>query len=80
MVVPMRIVKPFKKRPRRRSAAGGAGDYVAELVRLCRGDRRKADRLIDEEMARSPGLTPAGAALALVTRIRHERDPHVSRL
>lgn len=80
MVTPMRIVNPFKKRARRRSGTGGAGDYVAELVRLCRGDRRKADRLIEEEMARSPGLTPAGAALALVTRIRHERDPHVSRL
>lgn len=76
----MRIVHPFKKRPRRRSGTGGPGDYLAELVRLCRGDRRKAERLIQEEMARSPGLTPAGAALALVTRIRHERDPHVSRL
>ena len=80
MVTPMRIVNPLKKRPRRRSGAGGAGDYEAELVRLCRGNRRQADRLIQEEMARSPGVTPAGAALALVTRIRHERDPHLSRL
>jgi hypothetical protein len=76
----MRIVNSLKKRLRRGSPTSGAGDYVAELVRLCRGDRRKADRLIQEEMVRSPGVTPAGAALALVTRIRHERDPRVSRL
>ncbi len=80
MVAPMRIVNPQKQRPRRRGTAGGAGDYEAELVRLCRGNRRKAERLIEEELARSPGLTPAGAALAVVTRIRHERDPRVSRL
>jgi hypothetical protein len=76
----MRIINPLKKRPRRRGTTGGAGDYEAELVRLCRGNRRKAERLIEEELARSPGLSPAGAALAIVTRIRTERDPHVSRL
>ena len=80
MVAPMRIVNSQKTRPRRRGTTGGAGDYEAELVRLCRGNRRKAERLIEEELARSPGLTPAGAALAVVTRMRHERDPHVSRL
>src|SRR5690606_13430409 len=76
----MRIVHSMKKRPRRRTSAGGPGDYFTELVRLCRGNRGKAERLIQEELARSPNLTPAGAALAVVTRIRHERDPHVSRL
>lgn len=80
MVARMRIVNPLKKAPRRRGTTGGAGDYEAELVRLCRGNRRKAERLIEEELARAPGLTRAGAALAVVTRIRHERDPHVSRL
>ena len=80
MVAPMRIVNPLRKRPRRLSTTGGAGDYEAELVRLCRGNRRKAERLIEEELARSPRLSRAGAALAVVTRIRHERDPHVSRL
>jgi hypothetical protein len=76
----MRIVNSLKKRPRRRGASGGAGDYEAELVRLCRGNRRRAERLIEEELARSPHLSPAGAALAVVTRIRHEQDPHISRL
>ncbi len=75
----MRIVNSQKKR-RRRGTAGGVGDYEAELVRLCRGNRRKAEQLIGEEVARPPSLTPAGAALVVVTRIRHELDPHVSRL
>ena len=52
------------------------GDYEAELVRLCKGNHREAERLIAEEMKRSPALSRQGAALALVTRIRHEREPH----
>lgn len=75
----MRLIRSFNSRPRRR-APSGPGDYEAELARLCRGNLRKVDRLIREELARSPGLTRAGAALALVTRIRHERNPTRSRL
>lgn len=51
------------------------GDYEAELVRLCKGDRREAERLLTEQLERSPGLSRQGAALAVVTRIRHERAP-----
>jgi hypothetical protein len=51
------------------------GDYEAELVRLCKGNRREAERLIAEEQKKSPDLSRQGAALALVTRIRHEREP-----
>jgi hypothetical protein len=51
------------------------GDYVAELIALCRGSRWKAYRLIRAEKRRRPGLSEAGAALAAVTRLRHERDP-----
>jgi glucose-6-phosphate dehydrogenase assembly protein OpcA len=51
------------------------GDYEAELIRLCRGNRREAERLILEEQQKSPELSRQGAALALVTRIRHEREP-----
>jgi hypothetical protein len=51
------------------------GDYEAALVRLCGGSRRQANRLIRAEMKRQPGVSRAGAALAAVTRIRHERDP-----
>ena len=65
------------RRPKQKKARKprNPGDYEAELVRLCRGNRREAERLIIEEQARSPTLSRQGAALALVTRIRHERSP-----
>jgi hypothetical protein len=62
----------LKKKPRK---SRSPGDYEAELVRLCKGNRREAERLIEEELQRSPALSRQGAALALVTRIRHERAP-----
>lgn len=55
------------------------GDYEAELVALC-GGRWRARRLIRDEMKRQPWLSRAGAALAVVTRLRHERDPYPSAL
>ena len=55
-------------------------DYEAELIRLCRGHRDKAERLIQEEMRRSPELSRVGAAMAAVTRIRHERGGYPSPL
>ncbi|HET8696866.1 MAG TPA: hypothetical protein VFO94_05245 [Gammaproteobacteria bacterium] len=64
----------------RRRSKEGPGDYEAELVRLCRGDRQRAEQLIRAELERSPELTRAGAALALVTRLRHQRNPVRSRL
>lgn len=65
------------RRPLRKKAnkSYSPGDYEAELVRLCKGNRREAERLLAEEMKRSPTLSRPGAALALVTRIRHEREP-----
>ena len=44
-------------------------------MRLCNGNRREAERLIAAELERSPTLSRQGAALAIVTRIRHERAP-----
>jgi hypothetical protein len=58
---------------RRRTIA--PGDYVAELIALCGGSRFRASPLIREEQRRQLGLSRAGAALAAVTRIRHEHDP-----
>jgi hypothetical protein len=57
----------------RRRAEHSPGDYESELVSLC-GGRRRADDLIGEEMAARPELSRVGAALALVTRMRHQRD------
>ena len=65
--------RPPKKKVRRPRSPG---DYEAELVRLCKGNRREADRLIAEELQRSPAMSRQGAALAVVTRIRHEREPY----
>lgn len=53
---------------------GDPGDYEAELIRLCRGNRDKAERCIQEEMKRSPDLSRVGAAMAAVTRLRYEKD------
>ena len=69
----MRAVSQKLNTPRK---APGPGDYEAELVRLCKGNRRKAERLILEQLERSPGMSRQGAALALVTRLRHERSPY----
>ncbi len=66
------------RRPRTKKAPKpwSPGDYEAELVRLLKGNQREAERLIAEEQKRSPSLSRQGAALALVTRIRHEREPY----
>lgn len=52
------------------------GDYEAELAALCGGSQRRANRLIRDEMKQKPGLSRAGAALAAVTRLRHEQYPY----
>lgn len=70
------LLRIAARKPRLRFGGDNPGDYEAELVRLCRGDRGEARRLIREERKRSPELSRAGAALAVVTRIRHERDPY----
>lgn len=63
---------PARKKKRE---ARSAGDYEAALVRLCKGNRKKAERLILEELDKSPGASRQGAALAIVTRLRHEKEP-----
>lgn len=65
---------PLKKRRVRKPRS--PGDYEAELVRLCNGNRQEAERLIAEQQERSPSMSRQGAAMAVVTRIRHERAPY----
>jgi glucose-6-phosphate dehydrogenase assembly protein OpcA len=69
--------RPAKKKVRKPRSPG---DYEAELVRLCKGNKREAERLILQEQTRQPSMSRQGAALALVTRIRHERAPYSRRL
>jgi hypothetical protein len=65
---------PAKKKRKARKTLS-PGDYEAELVRLCKGNRTEAERLILDELQRSPTLSRQGAALAVVTRLRHEHTP-----
>jgi hypothetical protein len=55
------------------------GDYENELVKLV-GSPRRADEMIRAELKRRPGFSRAGAALALVTRLRHRRDGYAKPL
>ncbi len=52
------------------------GDYEAELIRLCHGDKAVAMRLIEGERKRKPSFSRQGAAAAAVTRLRHDRNPN----
>jgi len=72
--VARRPPKQKVRKPRR------PGDYAAELVRLCKGNRARAEQLIADECEKSPGLSRQGAALAIVTRLRHELSPVKSML
>lgn len=49
------------------------GDYEAELLRLCYGDTGVASRLIKHELKRHPGFSRQAAAMAAVTRLKHDR-------
>ena len=49
-------------------------DHEAELIKLCHGDKAMADRLIQHEIERAPGMSRAGAALAAATRLRHDKQ------
>jgi hypothetical protein len=68
-LVARRPPKKKIRKPRR------PGDYEAELVRLCSGDRATAEKLIADECAKMPGTSRQGAALAIVTRLRHAEAP-----
>ncbi len=54
---------------------GGTGSTAAEdrLVDRCRGDRELAERLINRELTRRPGLSRAKASESAVDRWNHER-------
>lgn len=47
-------------------------DVESDLLRLCRGDRALADRLIQHELDRKPDLSRTGAALMALSRLRDD--------
>ncbi len=48
-------------------------DVEGDLRRLCHGDRRLADRLIQHELKRKPDLSRTGAALMALSRLREDK-------
>ena len=56
-----------------RNRATRPGDYVAELTRLCHGNRAQARRLTEYELKRHPGFSRQGAAMAAVERLVRDR-------
>ncbi|HEY8518526.1 MAG TPA: hypothetical protein VIN61_00480 [Gammaproteobacteria bacterium] len=76
MAIKLVARKIAKRKQRAARKARRPGDYEAELIRICKGNWREAERLILEEMERSPTMSRQGAALAVVTRIRHQRSPY----
>lgn len=64
--------RPAKKKIRKTRSPG---DYEAELVRLCKGNRKKAEALILEALEQSPTMSRQGAAMTIVTRLRHAMEP-----
>ena len=68
--------RPANKKKKKLRKARRPGDYEVELVRLCKGNRHEAERLLAEQLERAPEMSRQGAALAVVTRIRHERAPY----
>jgi hypothetical protein len=63
------LFKKLRRKPR------SPGDYEAELVRLCKGNRQLAEQLIAELQQKNEGMSRQGAALSLVTRLRHDKSP-----
>lgn len=51
---------------------GGARHVETQLLRICHGNEAQAERLIEGEMARAPGITRAEAASRAVARYRRD--------
>jgi hypothetical protein len=64
-----------RKKTREKRKTRNPGDYEAELVRLCKGNRKRAEALILEALEQAPTMSRQGAAMMVVTRLRHEVAP-----
>jgi hypothetical protein len=52
--------------------SGGKRSHFAELVSMCRGDRAQAQRLVDGQKGRHPGISDEEAARRAVVAWRRE--------
>jgi hypothetical protein len=55
-----------------RAAHGRGHGAETELRRICMGNQRQAERLIEGEMTRAPGLSRAEAAQRAIERYRRD--------
>ncbi|MFJ2989659.1 hypothetical protein ACIPF8_17475 [Collimonas sp. NPDC087041] len=67
-------VTPAGKSPRDRQAANS--ELTRRLKQACFGDRLKADRLIQYEKKRAPGITHAEAIQRALERLEIDRGRH----
>lgn len=51
---------------------GGAVRQEAQLLQICHGNEAQAERLIEGELARAPGISRAEAAARAVARYRRD--------
>ena len=64
-------------RRKRRSTGSGSGPHLGvnvdkDLLKACHGDRAMAERLINLELEKRPDLSPTGAALMALSRLRDD--------
>jgi hypothetical protein len=71
VIIVVILVRRFGRGATSRSD-GLSVDVEGDLLRLCRGDRALANRLIQHELDRKPGLSRTGAALMALSRLRDD--------
>ena len=71
VVIVVILVRRFGRGAANRKDGLGV-DVESDLLRLCRGDRALADRLIQHELDRKPDLSRTGAALMALSRLRDD--------
>ena len=54
------------------SRGSAAASHESQLLRVCQGDTAQADRLLQAELSRSPGISRDEAAARAIQRLRRD--------
>ena len=74
VVVILVVIARRRSRPRRSRSGPHLGvDVDKDLLKACHGDRAMAERLINLELEKRPDLSPTGAALMALSRLRDDK-------
>ena len=78
IAIAIAVILVIIARRRRRSAGSGSGPHLGanvdkDLLKACHGDRAMAERLINLELEKRPDLSPTGAALMALSRLRDDK-------